>query len=227
MAGISATVTNLRIQDQQLLAKITVAGDAGGYAEPMLVLYDAGGTERRRMQLGRMDAGQDWDLMPDLNDGSLEDGDYGAWIYTALTAADGTTSFATEQGISFLVGRGEVYPSREAVDKRTFEAPVEPTNLRLEGSWVVFDMKNTAKHDVEVHHHLMILSSTDSTDPHRASGEELVRAGATQQGHYLLPEQMTDGRYDVSVVVEAQGSDAEMPLLIAIDVRQGVVSVAP
>src|SRR6185312_3868601 len=165
--------------------------------------------------LGKTEAGQTWDLQLDVGGGGLQDGDYGAWIYVALNPADGSIGGVVEQGVSFLVGRGAVYPSREVADRRHFDSPVEPSNLRLEGSWIVFDMKNTARFDVEVAHSLVIVN--DATTPHSANGEELVRAGATQQGHYLLPESMTDGRYFVAVVVQAQGSDAQQPIGINID----------
>jgi hypothetical protein len=225
VANVSATISDLKIQDQQLLGRVSVVGDSGGYGDALMVVYDAGGTERHRTDLGKLEAGQQWDLTLDVLGGGLEDGDYGAWIYLSLTAADSSAGRGVEQGVSFLVGRGEVYPSREAADRRHFENPVEPSNLRLEGSWIVFDMKNTAGFDVEVAHSLQI--ANDTTTPHRANGEELVRAGATQQGHYLLPDQMADGRYDVSVVVQAQGSDLQLPVAISIDLNQGVVTVAP
>ena len=225
MARLSATISDLRIQDQQLLGRISVEGDPGGSGSALLVVYDAGGTERHRTDLGKMEAGRPWDLQLDVEGRGLEDGDYGAWIYVMLTPADDSIGDVVEQGVSFLVGRGEVYPSREAVDRRHFDSPVEPANLRLEGSWIVFDMKNTARFDVEVAHSLVIVN--DTTTPHTANGEELVRAGATQQGHYLLPERMADGRYFVAVVVQAQGSDAQQPIGINIDVNQGVVTVAP
>jgi hypothetical protein len=225
MAGVSATISDLRIENQQLLGKISVGGDPGGYGEALLVVYDAGGTERHRSDLGRMDAGQQWDMQLDVEGRGLEDGDYGAWIYVTLTGADGSMTEGAQQGVSFLIGRGEVYPSREAADRRDFDAAVEPSNLRVEGSWIVFDMKNTERFDVEVAHELLI--TNESSTPHTANGEELVRAGATQQGHYLMPEQMVDGRHYVSVVVQAQGSDRQMPIGINIDVDQGVVTVAP
>jgi hypothetical protein len=225
VAHVSATINDLKIQDQQLLGRVNVEGDSGGYGDALMVVYDAGGTERHRTDLGKLEAGQQWDLTLDVLGGGLEDGDYGAWIYLLLTTADGSAGVAAQQGVSFLVGRGEVYPSGEAADRRHFDNLVEPSNLRLEGSWIVFDMKNTARFDVEVAHSLAILN--DATTPHKANGEELVRAGATQQGHYLLPEQMADGRYFVSVVVQAQGSDMQLPVGINIDLNQGVVTVAP
>ena len=223
MANISATITGLNIHDQQLWGRVSVVGDAGGFGQTTLVIYDASGAERSRSDLGKMEAGQPWDLQLDVEGGGLEDGDYAAWLWVYLTAADGSSANVVEQGINFLVGRGEVYPSREAVDKPNFESAVEPSNVRLEGSWIVFDMKNTATHDIEVSHSVSIIG--DSGIVHRSNEEELVRAGATQQGHYLLPEHIANGRYFVSVIVQAHGSDAAMPTGMNIDVDQGVVTV--
>ena len=223
MAQLSATISDLRIHDQQLLGRISVDGASGGYGEATLVVYDAGGTERHRTDLGKMQAGQPWDLQLDVEGGGLEDGDYAAWIWVVLHPADGSFGDVVEKGVSFLVGRGEVYPSREAVDKRRFDNTVEASTVRLEGSWIVFDMKNNAKYDVEVTHSFAIIN--EGTTPHTANGEELLRAGATQQGHYLLPEQMADGRYLISVVVQPQGSDAQNLIGIYVDVDAGVVTV--
>jgi hypothetical protein len=225
MAGPSATISDLQIRDHQLFGRISVVGGAGEYGTATLVVYDAGGTERYRSDLGRMDAGQPWDLQLDIHGSGLEDGDYGAWIWVALNHADGSMGDVVQEGVSFLVGRGQVYPSREPVDRRDFDTPVEPSNMRLEGSWVVFDMKNTARFDVEVAHSFGITNDTGT--PYTAHGEELVRAGATQQGHYLMPEQIPDGTYFMMVVVQAQGSDGQLPISLNIEVRQGVVTVTP
>ena len=226
MPNESATISDLKIQDQRLWGRISVVGDPGSFGQTTLVVYDASGTERHRSDLGRMDAGQPWDLQLDIEGTrGLEDGDYAAWLWVYLTHADGSSGDVVEQGVSFLVGRGEVYPSGEAVANRDFERPVEPSNLRLEGSWIVFDMKNNAKFDVSVTHSFAIVGDTGAV--HTANGEELVQAGATQQGHYLMPEQIADGRYFVTVVVQAQGSDLELPIGINIDVDQGVVTVVP
>ena len=225
MAKLAATISDLRINDQKLVGRISVDGDAGGYGDGQLVVYDAGGTERHRSDLGKMESGQPWDMQLDVKGRGLEDGDYAAWIYVILKPADDSIGDVVEQGVSFLVGRGEVYPSREEADKRRFEHPVEALDIRLEGSWIVFDMKNTARFDVEVVHTLVIVN--DATTPHTASGEELVRAGATQQGHYLLPGHMVDGRYLVSVVVQSQGSDVQNAVWTYIEVNDGVVTVAP
>src|SRR5262245_28239939 len=120
MAGVSATIGDLRIHDQQLMTTVNVTGAQGGFGQALMVVYDAGGTEKHRTDLGRLDAGQQWDLTLDVQGSGLEDGDYGAWIYISLTGADGSMSGFAEQGVSFLVGRGEIYPSREVADKRGF-----------------------------------------------------------------------------------------------------------
>ena len=223
MAGVTGTMSELRIENQQLHGTISVVGDPGVSGFAMLVVYDAGGTERFRSELGKIDVGQAWDLHLDVEGGSLEDGDYGAWIFLTLMDTDGSPVENVERGVSFLVGRGEVYPSREAVDERQDDSPVAPSNLKIEGSWIVFDMTNPKRYDVEVAHQLSIFKEIDEV--HTARGEELVRAGATQQGHYMVPERMADGRYVVTVNVQAQGSDALIPIEITIDVDQGVVTV--
>jgi hypothetical protein len=224
MGSVSATISNLRIHEQELACTVTIGGDPGGLASALMVVYDAGGTERSRLDLGQLEVGQSWDYQLPLDTSSLEDGDYGAWLYV-YPSGDGSAGTGAEQGVSFLVGRGQVYPSREAVDKRSVTNTIEASNIRLEASRVVFDMKNTATYDVEVAHSIGI--SDGSQKVHEAHGEELVRAGATQQGHYLLPEAMADGRYSMMVVVQPQGSDVQNPVTLDIEVRQGVVTVVP
>ena len=124
MATVSATITNLRIEGQALAFTLAVDGNEGDYAEAMMVVYDAAGTERERTELGRMAAGQSWDATLDLPAATLEDGDYGAWIFASTTtAADNQFGTGAEQGVSFLVGRNHIYPSTEHVDKRTFTTP--------------------------------------------------------------------------------------------------------
>jgi hypothetical protein len=224
MAGVTATISELRIENQQLHGTVSVDGDPGGVGVAVLAVYDAAGAQRFQSDLGNLAVGESWDLHLDVEGGSLEDGDYGAWIFVTLLDTDGAPVEDVQSGVSFLVGRGEVYPSREAVDERRHDDdPVQASNLRIEGSWIVFDMTNPMQYDVEVAHELSITKEFDQV--HRAQGEELVRAGGTHQGHYILPERMADGRYSVMVIVQAKGGDYQSLIDINVDVNQEVVTV--
>src|SRR5258706_2358120 len=206
MATAAATITNLRIDDQQLTFTLTVTGDPGGTASVYTFVYDAAGSERQRSDLGSMNVGDTWEAHLDLPVGHLEDGDYGAWVDVLTTAADGLDGTNAKEGVAFLVGRGRVYPSHEHVDQRAFQDPPTLSPLRLEGTWVVFDMTSTAPHDVEVAHRMSV-GIADSGNVQEFHGQELLRAGATQQAHYLLPEHLDDGRHVVVVTAQNQGSD--------------------
>ncbi len=226
MATASATITNLRIEGQALAFTLTVDGDEGGFAELMMIVYDASGTERERTDLGKMASGQTWEAMLDLPAANLDDGDYGAWVYANTTTADNQFGTGAEQGVSFLVGRNHVYPSTEHADKRTFTTPPTLSPLRLEGSWLVFDMTSHETFDVEVHHEFGI-GIQDSGDLQTFHGEELLRAGATQQGHYLLPENLADGRYLMVITIQNEGSDYIAPAVAGLQVDGGVMTVVP
>lgn len=221
---MSATITNLRIADQALAFTLTVTGDAGGFAEPMMYVYDAAGSERERTNLGRMEVGQTWEALLDLPATTVGDGDFGAWIDVLTTAADGQMGPLAREGIGFLVGRGRVYPSREHVDDRTFDTPPTLSPLRLEGTWIVFDMTSTAQHDVEVIHQLAV-GIENSGNFQSFHGQELLRAGATQQAHYLLPDQLADGKYIVSVTAKNEGSDFPAAGYAEFQVNGGVITL--
>lgn len=228
MATVSATITNLRIEGQALAFTLAVDGNEGDYAEAMMVVYDAAGTERERTELGRMAAGQSWDATLDLPAATLEDGDYGAWIFASTTtAADNQFGTGAEQGVSFLVGRNHIYPSTEHADKRTFTTPPTLSPLRLEGTWIVFDMTSHETYDVEVYHEFAI-GIQESGDLQTFHGEELLRAGATQQGHYLLPDNLADGRYLAVVTIQNEGSEYVAPPAVAnLQVDGTVITVLP
>jgi hypothetical protein len=228
MATVSATITNLRIEGQALAFTLAVDGDEGDYAEAMMVVYDASGTERERTDLGKMAAGQAWGATLDLPAARLEDGDYGAWIFATTTkAADNEYGTTAEQGVSFLVGRNHIYPSSEHVDKLTFTTPPTLSPLRLEGTWIVFDMTSYETYDVEVYHEFSI-GIQGSGDLQTFHGEELLRAGATQQGHYLLPDNLADGRYLAVVTIQNEGSEYVGPPAVANLLVDGtVITVLP
>ncbi len=226
MATVDATITNLRLEGQALAFTLAVTGDEGGQAWAMMMVYDAAGTERGQTELGTMSAGQSWDALLDLPVSNLDDGDYGAWVYVTTSTADGDGGPSVEQGISFLVGRGHVYPSGEQADKRTFQIPPTLSPLRLEGTWIVFDMTNNDGSDLEVSHQFTIsLDDADYIETFR--GEELLRAGATQQGHYLLPDNLADGKYTTWVTAQYQGSDLPDAAIMNIQVDGGVITVIP
>jgi hypothetical protein len=223
MANIAATVSNLHIDGHTLVCTIAVTGDPGGKGEPYLWVYDAAGTERSRSDLGVIAAGESWDATLDLPHG-LPDGDYGAWIQVLTTATNGDSGPLTQEGVSFLVGRGEIYPSREQADKPGYASPPTISALRLEGTWLVFDMTNEEHYDVEVTHQFSIAKAESGTYQ-TFHGQELVRAGKTQQAHYLLPEHLEDGAYTLVVEVSTEGSVAMMPAVANIEVRSGVITM--
>jgi hypothetical protein len=224
MATVAATLTNVRIDDQSIAFTLDVSGDPGGTASAYLFIYDAAGTERERTELGSMSVGQTWEAHLDLPVSKLEDGDYGAWVDVLTKAADGQDGTFAREGVAFLVGRGRVYPSHEHVDQRSFDDPPTLSPLRLEGSWLVFDMTSTAKHDVEVLHR-MAIAIAESGNAQEFHGQELLRAGATQQAHYLLPEHLEDGRYVVAVSAQNEGSDYPSVGVLELQVSGGVVTV--
>ena len=223
MATVDATINDLRLEGQALVCTITLTGDAGGYGNAMMLVYDGSGVEHGRTDLGSMWVGQPWDANLDLPH-SLPDGDYGAWIYVNPTASDGQAGQQVQQGISFLVGRGHIFPSTEAPDERTHQPAPAISFLRLEGTWIVFDMINHESFDVEVVHELTI-SDMVPTDVAKMNGRELVRAGATQQAHYLLPDTLADGKYLVDVMVSAEGSDRSTMGMAEIEVDGAAVTL--
>lgn len=226
MATTSATIDNLRIEGQSLAFTLSVVGDAGGYADVMTIVYDAAGGERANKEHGRLDAGQSWDAYLDLPAATLDDGDYGAWVFAFAVTADDKSGDSAQQGISFLVARNYIYPSNERPDTPTFSEPPTLSPLRLEGTWIVFDMKNNEEYDVSVVHELSI-GIKDSGDAQWFQGEELLRASATHQGHYLLPDNLVDGRYLAMVAVRKEGSDLSAAEVTEIQVDGTVLTLMP
>ena len=206
MANVTARIINLRIDDQALAFTLEVGGDPGADVYSSMVIYDAAGTDLQRTELGTMASGESWQASLDLAASTLVDGDYGVWVFVIAGADHDMAGPAVQEGVGFLIGRGRVYPSREHVDQRTFATPPTLSPIRLEGSWIVFDMSNHETTDLEVSHEFSI-SAEDSFDSQKFHGIELVRAGATQQAHYLLPENLAGGRYLLSVTISNEGSD--------------------
>jgi hypothetical protein len=220
MATPSATIADLRIDDQAVAFSVTVDGPEGSKGKGDLIIYDAAGTERSRTDLGELTAGQKWDAWMELPVQSLGDGDYAAWVFVVTDGPDGTFGTNDEKGISFLVGRGRVYPSHEGTPKREITEPPALSPLRLEGSWVVFDMTNSQAYDVPVTHTFMI--GQENGRFQEFHGTELLQAKATQQGHYLLPADLADGKYLATVGVQVEGSDFPSVGLTYILVDRGV-----
>ena len=107
---------------------------------------------------------------------------------------------------------------------RTLTTPATLSPLRLEGSWIVFDMTSRETFDVEVYHEFGI-GIEDSGDQQTFHGTELLRAGATRQGHYLLTENLADGRYLAVVTIQNEGSDYIAPAISSLQVDAGVITV--
>jgi hypothetical protein len=225
MAHVEASITNLRIEEQSLAFDLMISGDPGGSGAPVMIIYDAQGVEHDRSFLGTMEVDQPWNAVVDIPVAKLPDGDYGAWVFVNTTAADGTFGPQAEAGVSFLMGRGRVYPSREQADEPSDHSAPGLSSIRLEGSWIVFDMTNREAFDVEVDHELSV-SAMDLTNEQKFNGLELVRAGATQQGHYLLPEDLADGRWMVSVTIQVAGSNRAALTIAYVHVAGGVLTLA-
>jgi hypothetical protein len=190
-----------------------------------MIIYDAEGIEHDRSFLGEMEVDRPWNAIVDIPVHKLPDGDYGAWIFVNTKAGDGTSGPQAESGVSFLVGRGRVYPSREQADEPTQHMAPGLSPIRLEGSWIVFDMTNHEAFDVEVDHELSV-STRDLTNEQKFQGRELVRAGAVQQGHYLLPDDLSDGKWMVSVTLQLAGSNGGALTIAYVDVAGGVLTLA-
>lgn len=230
MARATATINNLHIKDQMLAFSMESSGDTTVELLLYMAVYDAAGTTRQQNDLGSMVPGQPWTAELDLPVSDLEDGDYSAWVSVYLydeTEINPDDTPLTQQGVSFLVGRGRVYASNERPDAPTQADPPRVSEPRLDGTWVVFDMTNLEKLDVEVHHELMVYDAAGNDAARKAEGQELLRAGATQQGHHLLPEGLADGRYMLMVTVNREGSDMPSVMSSWIEVAGTVITEVP
>lgn len=205
------------------------SGDTAVQLLLYLGVYDAAGTDRQQNDLGSIVPGQTWTGEIDLPAASLEDGDYGAWLSVYLydeSDWDADDKPLAQQGVSFLVGHGRVYASTERAVAPTTAAPPKISALRLNGSWIVFDMTNSEQFDIEVNHELKVYDANGG-EVHRANGRELVQPGATQQGHYLLPEGWGDGRYMILVLVSRAGSEEPIVGSMWIEVAGAVMTEVP
>jgi hypothetical protein len=226
MATTTATVTKLRVEDQAIAFTVTIDGPPDIKGEGSMMVYDATGTERSRTDLGVMTADQHWDVWLELPVASLGDGDFYARVIIVTKTSDGGFGDGTaNEGVSFLVGRGRVYPSTEHAPDLDFIRPPTISPIRLEGSWVVFDMTNPEAYALAVTHELMVGQQGGTFQTFR--GAELLPIGATQQAHYLLPEGLVDGKYMLLVSVQAEGSAVPATGLAYILVEGDVVTMVP
>jgi hypothetical protein len=221
----SATISELRIEEQGVAFRVTVDGPEGTTGKGTIIVYDALGVERSRTDLSDLSAGQSWDSWYELRGEKLGDGDFTAWVIVVADTVDGSFGKTDEKGVSFMVGRGRVYPSQEVAHAIEHATPPTISPLRLEGSWVVFDMTNPEAYDVTVAHELMI--GQEGGTFQTLKGTELLQANATQQAHYLLPADLVDGKYLIAVSVTVAGSYFPNLALAYILVDSGVITVVP
>jgi hypothetical protein len=215
----------VRIEDQAVAFSVAVEGPPDSKGNGLMVVYDAVGTERSRTDLGELVPGQRWDALLDLPVGSLADGDYAVWVFVGSEASDGSFGKGDQKGASFLVGRGRVYPSTERAAARGFAAPPTLSPMRLEGTWIVFDMTNAETYDVAVTYQVSISQPGGTTREFHST--ELLRPRATQQGHQLLPDDLPNGKYMVIVLAQAEGSDFPATVLGDVLIDGAVVTMVP
>lgn len=225
MATPTTTVSGLRIEDQSVAFTISIDGPADIKAGGAMIIYDATGVERARTDLGELGPSPQWDVQLDVPVAALGDGDFTAWVLVVTETADGHTGGTAEAGVSFLVGRGRVYPSREQAVAQEMTVPPTISPLRLEGSWVVFDMTNNEAYDVAVTHELSL--GQEGGEFQQLRGQELLHAHATQQGHHLLPDGLADGTYEVFVMLHRDGSAIPNVATARILVDGGVLTMVP
>jgi hypothetical protein len=110
MGGPSLKITDLRIEDQTVAFGVSIdPAEITGYG--MMEVYNAAGDRLSGTDLGAFTSGQVWNLPLDPG-GELADGDFAAWVKVNAEDPYHAVGF-DEKGISFLVGRGRIFPSRE------------------------------------------------------------------------------------------------------------------
>jgi hypothetical protein len=229
MPRATASISDLRIKDGMVAFAIESTGDANVKISLFMTVYDDSGTYRGQSDLGTIDPGESWMAEVDLPVTGLDDGDYNAWVYAYLyDEADFSSEDQplAQQGVSFLIGRGRVFASTERASAPGTAVPPRLANVHLNGTWVVFDMINGETYDVATHHELALYDSA-SNEVHKAHGEELLRPGATQQGHYLLPEGLADGRYSAVVSLSREGSEEPFTGGVGIEVAGTSMTEVP
>ena len=215
MPDLSVTIDDIDIADQKVVYTVTFAGTSTDTVKPKaavaIKVYDASGTERwsqdEQVAEGSSTAPQRWETALPTD---LDDGDYAAWAWASIwDDSDDDTTLGPDdhkvasQGVNFLVGRGRIYASTRPSLLATRAKSSQLGDPRLQGTWIVTDVTNTAAYDVSTSHSLNLFLGTDLFG--EVKGEELVHANATQQINHLLPEGMPDGRYTAVVVVRPEG----------------------
>ena len=233
MADPTVSITDLRIDGQAVVFIVDFTGDPEVVAASDLYIYDATHDLKKYDELGK------WPLSQvhqhtghyEITAKDLPDGDYAAWIKSYLTVDDPATGVPTypaeeTKGVSFLVGRGRVYASsEEAHAEDEGNAVVHLSNLRLNGTWVEFDMENKATHDVSVDHGIMLHKPDGSIQ--EIEGREIVNASATQAAHHLLPEALPDGSYAVTATASVEGRKALDMADLKFEIHDGAITVVP
>ena len=233
MADPAINIEQLLLNDQSATVKVTFTGPPDATGTSTLKIYDASQVEKWSLELYSEVLGTIWqhEANIDLPIADLADGDYGLWVFASLEGPTPADGYGGEpladksEGVSFLVGRGRAYRSGEAVHPLEGEFPVVIDAVRLEGTWVVIDMKNSANHDVPVRHRISLM--LDSSEVHTAHGEELVNANVTQQAHHLLPESLADGSYALWSYVQAEGVAGESEVVTWFEVHDGAITLTP
>ena len=232
MADPTITISDLRVDGQAAVFTIDFTGAPELEAESYLKIYDAATQVRKEEELYRAhlsDVHQhsgSWDLPAD----ELEDGDFTAWIEAYLWErdAEGGRAVANERkGVSFLVARGQVYPSTEAAPPIDARNVIMIENVRLEGTWVVFDLVNSADHDVTVEHSILFGRPAEDENFQEMKGREVVNGKATQSAHYLLPEDLADGKYTVYANSQIHGASGGLTDGLDFVAHDGILTVVP
>ena len=222
-----AKFESMRIQDQQLAFSLTIVGAQGAYGEAQMAVYNAAGAYLGGSTLGRFEAGQPWTAALDIAGSAKDgDGDYAAWVTVTLTDENGDYVGLTEEGVSFLVGRGHIYPTTEKPGAIGMDDLPEMGPLRLEGDWAVADIKNPHAYDIPITHQLMVFAAGDSL-VHHAKGQELLQSKATQQLHHLMPNGLANGTYSLFMGANVDGVHGDIISTARVEVQDGQITVLP
>ena len=100
-------------------------------------------------------------------------------------------------------------------------------NMRLEGTWVVFDLVNSAEHDVTVEHSILFGRPAEEDEFKEMKGREVVNGKATQSAHHLLPDALPDGSYTVYANSRIDGARGEYTVGLEFQAQGGALTVVP
>jgi hypothetical protein len=233
VADPTISITEFRIDGQTVVFSIDFTGPPDAIAESNMYVYDATSELKKYDELwkGPISESHQHAGHYDLPASTLPDGDYAVWIRAWVSthdASSGLDMVATEgtEGLSFLVGRHHVYASaEEAHADDPGKVKVSIAHLRLEGTWVIFDLVNAAAYDVSVDHSIGVYR--DGSSFHNAAGRELVNGNTTQSAHHLLPEEIPDGSYSVSAYVQVEGAQEQTFEELQFQAHDGALTVIP